>query len=179
MKFLRYLAGLIFCNIYRFLRIFPNNDPIMGFMLPFARRDRWWQALLFPLIAMISFDFIVGKIGIWTLGTAGTYALLGVFFHFRLRNEKKMSLKKYAKNSVIGVLIFDFFTGPVMSSFAFGMPFAVAFIGQIPFTVMHLVSATFLTVLIVPFLDVQVMHSVQENYCNYLNKFKKLFVTIG
>lgn len=169
---LKYVGSLIFCNIYRLLRIFPNNDPVMGCMLPFARQGKWWQALLFPLIAMVSFDFLSGRVGIWTIGTAATYAGLGLFFHLRFRNVKKMSLGKYAKNSVLGVLIFDFFTGPIMSSFVFGMPFIVSFAGQIPFTLMHLASASVLTVLIAPVLDVQVRYSMQETYARYLNRLK-------
>ena len=76
-KFLKYLASLFFCNIYRLLKIFPNNDPIMGCALPFARRDKWWQAVLFPVITMISFDFITMKIGVCTFGTAAAYGFIG------------------------------------------------------------------------------------------------------
>ena len=57
------------------------------------------------------------------------------------------------KGGIIGVLIFDFITGPIMSSFMFGMSFIEAFIGQIPFTLMHLVTVGTFIIVITPFYD--------------------------
>jgi len=169
------LASLVFCNLYRFLRVFPNNDPVMGFALPLARRGKWWHALLFPVIAMVSFDIITMRLGIWTAGTALVYGLVGLLFFKYFKNKKKVGLKTYAGGSVLGVLIFDFFTGPVMSSFIFGMPFAAAFIGQIPFTAMHLASATAFTLLLAPVLDPQVARDVSKNVDGYRARLLALF----
>jgi hypothetical protein len=125
----------------------------MGCALPIARKDKWWKAILFPVIAMVSFDFITMKVGIWTLGTAATYGLIGLLFYAYFKKKKKVGLKTYAKSSFTGVLIFDFLTGPLMSSYIFAVPFSVAFLGQIPFTLMHLASGVTLTILIAPVLD--------------------------
>jgi hypothetical protein len=54
---------------------------------------------------------------------------------------------------VVGVLIFDFITGPILSSAMFRMSFAQALIGQIPFTLKHLVSVSAYTVVVSPVLD--------------------------
>ena len=179
MALLRYLISIIFCNIYRILRIFPNNDPIMGFMLPYARKDKWWQALIFPLIAIISFDILTNKVGVWTIGTAVTYGVLGLFFQNIFRKIKTMSLKKYAASSIFGVLFFDFVTGPIMSSWLFGISFFQAFMGQIPFTMMHLASATAFTLLVVPVLDPQITKSVKMSFASYLNRTKLIIAIVS
>lgn len=174
-KSLRYLGSLIFCNVYRLLRIFPNNDPILGCALPFARRDKWWQAALFPIIAMVSFDLLTMRMGVWTIGTSLTYGLIGLVFYKYFKGKKKVGLKTYAKGSIAGVLLFDAITGPVMSSFLFGVPFMVSVIGQIPFTLMHLVSGVCLTLAFAPVLDPMLRADLHQCTTRNLNKFSLLF----
>jgi hypothetical protein len=169
-KTLRYAASLAFCNLYRLLRLFPNNDPIMGFALPFARRDKWWQAMLFPAIAMASFDFITMRVGVWTIGTAVAYALVALLFREYAKRKKSIGLRGYVKGSIAGVLLFDFLTGPIMSSALFRAPFAIAFIGQIPFTAMHLASAVPLTMLTAAAVDPAIRASVCRSTAGHLNK---------
>ncbi len=174
----KYAGGLAFCTLYRLLRIFPNNDPIMGFALPYARKNKWWQALLFPVLAMVSFDIITMRVGVWTIGTAGTYGLLGLLFWKYFQTKKRVGLKTYAGASIVGVLIFDLITGPIMSSAMFGMPFAIAFVGQIPFTMAHLASATGFTVLVAPVLDPQLRASLQETFYSNIRKTANAVSTI-
>jgi len=171
----RYLSALVFCNFYRILRIFPNNDPIMGFALPYAKRDKWWQAVLFAVVAMVSFDFIVGRVGIWTLGTAAAYGLIAGVFSFYFKRKKSVGLKTYAGSSIVGILIFDFLTGPVMSSFAFRIPFWVSFMGQIPFTAWHLASGFSLTMLLVPVVDPDIRAAVKTHLAKTVNGLAALF----
>ena len=171
-KALKFLGSLAFCNLYRILRIFPNNDPIMGCALPLSRKGKWWHSVLFAMIAMVSFDLITARVGIWTIGTALTYGLVAALAWKYFKAKKSVGLKTYAKTSVGGVLLFDFLTGPVMSSFAFRIPFAAAFIGQIPFTMMHLASATALTLVIVPVLDPQLRAELQDCTTRYLSRLR-------
>lgn len=65
----------------RLARLFPNNDPIMAAMLPYARRGRV-GAVIFPLAAMVLFDLVSCQVGPWTVVTAGTYELLGFGFSY-------------------------------------------------------------------------------------------------
>jgi hypothetical protein len=146
------LAG-VFCNLYRLLRFIPNNDPIMGAMLPFARRGSWWQAGLFSALTMASFDLLTGRIGSWTLVTSATYGFLGIAFYFVYAKLARVSFWTYLGSGVAGVLFFDFVTGPVASSIMFGMPFWVSLAGQVPFTLLHLASTSFFIAAITPFID--------------------------
>lgn len=149
----KFVIGILLSNIIRLFRFIPNNDPIMAIMLPYAKSDKKYKAVLFPFITMVSFDLITGMLGIWTIVTALTYAGLGLLFTQFFFKEKKISIFKYLKGGVIGVLIFDFITGPIMSSFMFGMSFIEAFLGQIPFTLMHLVTVGTFIIVITPFYD--------------------------
>ncbi len=172
---LKLAAGLVFCNLYRLLRIFPNSDPIMGFTLPLSRKGKWWHSLLFPIIAMASFDLIVGRAGIWTVGTSLTYGLIGLIAWINFSKKKTVKMKNYVKGSLAGVLAFDFVTGPIMSSYMFGMPFAVSLIGQIPFTLLHLASATAFTLLLAPVLDPQVAKEANYYTTEAFNKLNQFF----
>jgi len=157
MALVKYALSMLFCNAYRLLRIIPNNDPIMGCMLPFSRQDKWWQGALFALVTMVSFDLMTSGIGIWTLVTAGTYAALGLAFHFTYKRISKVKLRHYLGSGIIGVLAFDFITGVLFGPAMFGMTFTQAFLGQLPFTAMHLLTATAFILIITPALDTSIV----------------------
>jgi len=172
MKIAKYALSILFCNAYRLLRFIPNNDPIMGCMLPFSKQGKWWQGALFAFLTMASFDLITMKAGVWTIVTAGTYAALGLMFYFAYKKIKQVKLKHYLASGVIGVLIFDFITGPIMSSWLFKISFEAAFIGQIPFTVMHLLTATGFILIITPLLDRAIISNPALEDNAVLNKLK-------
>jgi hypothetical protein len=150
---LKYLIFLFIGTLVRFIRIFPNNDPVMGSMLGFAKRDNWWRPVLFAMLSMMLFDLITQRLGVWTIGTSLVYGLLALGFYFGFKKIKKMDLTKYVGASVIGVLIFDFLTGPVMSSIVFDVVFFRALVAQLPFTAFHLMSGVVFTVIFVPVID--------------------------
>ena len=172
MKLAKYALSILFCNAYRLLRFIPNNDPIMGCMLPFARRDKAWKAALFAFITMASFDFITMKAGAWTIVTAGTYALLALVFGLIYNRMKTVKLRHYLGSGISGVLIFDFITGPIMSSYLFKIPFSVAFVGQIPFTILHLLTVSGFILILTPILDKLVVANPQLEDSKVLNKFR-------
>jgi hypothetical protein len=140
----------------RWVRLFPNNDPIMAVMLPCAKRGRA-AAFAFPVVAMVLFDILSRKVGIWTAVTAGTYGLLGLGFSFVYsalgKRGRRIGPATFLVSGVVGVLVFDFITGPILSSAMFRMSFAQAFVGQIPFTLKHLASVSAYTIVVSPVLD--------------------------
>ncbi len=148
--------GLGICTALRLARFFPNNDPIMAVTLPYSKRGRL-AASLFPALAMVLFDLLSRQVGVWTLVTAGTYGLIGLGFSFAYaalgKRGRRVGSAVYVTSGVAGVLVFDFVTGPIMSSALFQMSFAQAFVGQIPFTLRHLVSVSLYAVVVSPVLD--------------------------
>ena len=169
----KYLTGFLVANLYRLLRVFPNSDPLMGFILPAAKNLKWWKAPLFAFASMFVFDIFTSGIGLWTWVTASTYALIALGFHFYLK-EKKSTFKLFISSGVFGVLIFDLITGPIMSSFLFKQTFLIAILGQIPFTVMHLISVVFGIVIISPFYDASLMKEVSQMVSSVKNTYKNL-----
>ncbi len=153
MKLLKYALSSILCNAVRFVRILPNNDPIMAFMLPFSRQDKWFHSAVFAFLTMFLFDIFTSGIGVWTWITAVTYACLGVAAHFLFKRTQKVSLKAYLGVGVVSVLVFDLVTGVFFGPVLFGVPIWAAFLGQIPFTLLHLLTVSFYIVVLTPFLD--------------------------
>jgi len=170
MKF-GYLIGFLSANIYRLLKIFPNSDPIMGFILPAAKNAEWWKGPLFAFSSMVGFSYVTNTVGVWTWVTGLTYALIALGFHFFLKSRKS-SLKLFISSGVVGVLVFDFITGPIMSSLIWNQSFLVTTIMQIPFTIMHLVSVVFGIVIISPFYDADLMKEVSQMASTFKNVFK-------
>ena len=135
-------AGLIVFTIaVRFLRVFPNNDPIMGLLARGRRKSLVWM-FLFPVLAIVAFDAITGSIGLWTTVTALTYGGVSVLLVFSWSRVAKVTLIGKVWRTIAAVLVFDFITGPVIGTVAWGMSFTASFVGQIPFTLWHLGSAT-------------------------------------
>ncbi len=169
MKF-GYLLGAVAANAYRMLKVFPNSDPIIGFLLPAAKNESFWKAPLFAFATMFSFDLITSGIGTWTFVTSATYAIIALALHFHLRNQKS-SLRLFMSNGVLGVLAFDLITGPVMSTALFGQPFQLTFLMQVPFTIMHLVSAAFAITIISPLYDAAIAKEVSGHIMALNNVF--------
>ncbi len=140
----------------RALRLFPNNDPIMAVMFPCAKRGRL-PAVAFPVMAMVLFDVLSRRLGVWTAVTATTYGLLGLGFSLAYSalsaRGRRVGAATYLASGVVGVLVFDFITGPVMSSLLFRMSFADALVGQIPFTAKHLLSVSGYALVVSPALE--------------------------
>ncbi|VVB98689.1 Uncharacterised protein [uncultured archaeon] len=149
---LNYLAGFLAANLFRFLRVFPNSDPIMGFVVPCAKNEKVWKAPLFAFSSMFIFDFFTSGIGIWTIVTATAYAFVAMLLGSWLRG-KASSIKGFLSAGALGVLVFDFITGPIMSTFLFKQEFIATLAMQVPFTAMHIISASFFVLLISPLYD--------------------------
>ena len=133
----KYIIGLILVTILRFLIIIPNVQPLMAFLLPFAKYGGWAVGIFYGFVAVLLFDLLAGQLGVWTLATAGTYALLGLLFSLFLRN-KPNEIKYYLGATVLGTIFYDAVTGLGLGVLVFNQPFFVTLSGQIPFTLYHL-----------------------------------------
>jgi hypothetical protein len=160
-----FILQVVFANVLRLFRVFPNNDPIMGFMLPNARKSMW-KAALFAFTTMFIFDMITMKVGVWTVVTASVYALIAIGFSFFFKKIKVAKISQYLSASVIGILLFDLITGPLMSSFLFNQSLLMTTLGQIPFTFYHLISGITWVVIIAPFYDLD----IKAQYSSYKNQ---------
>ena len=105
-------------------------------------------ALGYSLVDIVPALFgISGTIGLWTLTGALTWGLVGIIFTLQKPDGSPLA---FAKLGIAGTLVFDMITGPILSPLLWGMPFQDAFIGQIPFTLKHLLGIGAISVILAP-----------------------------
>lgn len=163
MKFLKkpknavkYLIGLLVVIFLRIVPHPPNVEPITATIMPFGKKFGWLAGALFGAASIIIFDLIhptpgYPRIGVWTWVTAGMFALIGVASWLYLKN-KQNKIRYYVGFSVIATIVYDFITGPIMSTFIWNMGFMESLIGQIPFTLNHLIGNIVLAIFVSPLL---------------------------
>ena len=89
------------------------------------------------------------SIGLWTLTGALSWGIVAFLFS---RQKPDGSPFTFAKLGIGGTLLFDALTGPIASTFVWGMPFSDALIGQIPFTAKHLFGIAAVSLILAPLL---------------------------
>ncbi|MEK9181540.1 MAG: hypothetical protein AAB786_00775 [Patescibacteria group bacterium] len=139
-NWLKFTLGFVACFLIRLIPFRPPNiEPILATQMPFSRAYGAYAGFLFAFFSIIFFDLITGHFGIWSLITAGTYGVLGFGATFYFRNKNPGSLD-YASFAILGTLFFDAVTGLSIGPLFFQQSFMEALMGQIPFTLWHLLG---------------------------------------
>ncbi len=134
----KYSLGFIVCILIRLIPFrLPNIEPVMATIMPFAKKFRWMSAFVFGFLSIVLFDLITRKVGMWTWITALMYGLVGIAAGIYLGNKAE-KIRYYVGYSIVATLVYDFVTGPIMSTFIWNQTFMQSLIGQIPFTISHL-----------------------------------------
>lgn len=137
---LKYVIGFVVVFALRLLPFrVPNVEPVMATMMPFAKRFGAWGGFLFATLSIVLYDAVTSGWGIWTLVTALAYGLLGVMAHYYFIHRES-SAKNFVIFAVYGTLLYDALTGLTIGPLFWHQPFMVALVGQIPFTLLHLVG---------------------------------------
>jgi len=136
----KYIIGITICILIRFIPMpLPNIEPIMATMMPFAKKYGKLAAFIFAFAAIVVLDFITGIVGIWTAITAITYGFVGVFAAQYLY-KKKNKIHYYVGFAIVGTILYDIITGIGMGTLLFGQTLKITILGQIPFTIYHLIG---------------------------------------
>jgi len=130
----------------------PNIEPILAAQMPFAKVYGKTAGFLFAFANIVLYDIITGYVGIWTFITAFAYGLLAIAA-FRFFAWRGSGVRSYAEFAVIGTLLYDALTGLTVGPLFFGQTLMQAFIGQIPFTAMHLVGNVAFAVTLSPLIE--------------------------
>ena len=139
-KWLRFFIGFLFCLLIRLIPLRPPNiEPILATQMPFSKAYGKITGFLFGFLSMVFYDIITAQIGIWTFITASAYGFLGLWASVYFKN-KNNNAWNYAKFAIIGTLTFDAVTGLSIGPLFFHQPIGQAFIGQIPFSLLHLLG---------------------------------------
>jgi uncharacterized membrane protein len=147
-NWLKFTFGFIICLFIRLLPFRPPNiEPILAMQMPFSKKYGALGGFAFAFVSMILYDVLTNRVGLWTLITASVYGFLALFATYFFQN-KEMTGLNFAKFAVFGTLFFDALTGLSIGPIFFGQSLSSALIGQIPFTLMHLLgNVTFAFVL--------------------------------
>lgn len=146
----KFVLGWITCFVIRLAPFRPPNvEPVLATTMPFSKKYGPEASFLFGFLSIVLFDLFTQKVGVWTLVTAVVYGLLGLgsYFYFRKRKSNSFNYLKYA---IFGTIAYDALTGLTIGPLVFKMPFMVALVGQIPFTVNHLLGNIVFSIILSP-----------------------------
>lgn len=127
----------------------PNFEPILATLMPYSKRYGAVPSFFFAFLSIALFDIMTGKTGMWTLITGAAYGALGIGAYFFFRNRES-SIRNYLTFGIIGTILYDAVTGLSVGPLFYGQPFMAALVGQIPFTLMHLLGTVIFAVVISP-----------------------------
>jgi hypothetical protein len=119
--------------------------------MPFSKRFGVMGSFVFGFLGIVLFDAVTSGIGIWTVITAAAYGALGVGAHLFFKN-RAATRKNFLVYGVAGTVLYDAVTGLTIGPLYFHESLMTAFIGQIPFTAMHLLGAVFFAIVLSPIL---------------------------
>lgn len=127
----------------------PNFEPMLSVVMPFSKRFGVLQSFAFGFFGILIYDAVTSGWGIWTAVTAICYGLLGIAAHvFFARREA--SAWNFVRFGIVATVLYDAVTGLTVGPLAFHQTLADAFIGQIPFTLMHLLGTIVLSAVLSP-----------------------------
>mgnify|MGYP001587425278 CR=1 FL=1 len=127
----------------------PNVEPVLAVGMPFSKHYGWLSGFLFPFLSIVFFDAATGKVGQWTWITGTTYGVLGLGAAWFFRNRKP-TRANFVLYGILGALVYDAVTGLTIGPLFFGQSFIEALIGQIPFTINHVLGNVVFSLVVSP-----------------------------
>ena len=172
---LKFAIGWAAVFIFRLIPFRPPNlEPMLAVAMPFSKRYGLLGSFSFGFFGIVLFDAVTSGWGVWTAVTALCYGLLGVGSYYFFRN-REASVKSFLLFGVPGTILYDAVTmmiGPIFSN----QSFVVAFVGQIPFTLMHILGTVVFATILSPALYRWVVQSEALELSFIVPNVMRLFV---
>jgi hypothetical protein len=138
----KFAIGWIACFLFRLIPFRPPNlEPLMATIMPFSKRYGWAMSFAFGFFSIALFDLAEGRVGAWTWITGASYGAVGIGAYIFFK-RRKSSAGNYLKYSTVATVLYDAATGLTVGPLFFGQSFTLALVGQIPFTIFHLLGNT-------------------------------------
>lgn len=160
----KFIIGLLVTLAFRIFTPFiglANISPLMSTILSGSKAYGKMAGAVYGFLSMFLLDLIMGKLGLWTIITATTYSLIGIFASIYLK-DKKANIRDFVVASIMFTLFFDLVTGILMGPILFGQNMLEATIGQIPFTLRHLIGNIVFAIILAPWFYGKIM--TNESY---------------
>lgn len=129
----------------------PNLEPVMAFVMPISKRYGVMMSFVFGFLSIVIYDSLTAGWGIWTFITSLAYGFLSLGAYSFFQNRS--GWKNYAFYSIMATIIYDAITGFTLGPIFWGQSFMVALIGQIPFTIIHLLGNVSFAIILSPVID--------------------------
>jgi len=129
----------------------PNVEPVMTVLMPLGKSYGKIMVFSFGFISIVLFDLVTSGVGIWTLVTAFAYGTLGLGASYYFKNRS--GWKNYASYAFVATIFYDAITGLTIGPLFFNQSFMVSLVGQIPFTVLHLLSNVSFAIVLAPLIE--------------------------
>ncbi len=146
---LKFIIGWSAVFLFRLIPFRPPNfEPMLAMVMPFSKRYGALGSFLFGFLGIVLYDAVTSGWGHWTWVTAFCYGLLGVVAHLFFKN-REASVRNFLFFGIPATVVYDAVTmmiGPVFGK----QSFVAAFVGQIPFTLMHLAGTIVFATLLSP-----------------------------
>lgn len=151
-KKFKYIIAFLSVFLFRLIPFrAPNLEPIMATIMPLGKSYGKVMAFGFGFLSIVLFDSITSGIGIWTLITALAYGLLGLGASYYFKNRS--GWKSYASYAVFATIFYDAITGLTIGPLFFHQSFMVSLVGQIPFTLIHLLGNVSFAIVLSPVIE--------------------------
>src|SRR3989338_9551690 len=146
---LKFIIGWAAVFLFRLIPFRPPNfEPMLATVMPFSKRYGIVGSFLFGFLGIVLFDAVTSGWGSWTAVTAISYGLLGVAAHLFFR-KRDASVRNFLLFGIPATVAYDAVTmmiGPLFMQ----QPLMSALLGQISFTLMHLIGTIVFSVLLSP-----------------------------
>lgn len=146
----KFLIALIACLLLRLVPFrAPNVEPLLAVMMPFSKAYGAFFSFSFIVLSILSYDLVTNTMGVQTFFTLFAYGALGVYSGYYFKN-REAKISNFVKFSIIGTLFYDVMTGLTVGPLFFNQSFTSALVGQIPFTLFHLLGNIIFAILLSP-----------------------------
>lgn len=146
---IKFLIGWAAVFLFRLIPFRPPNfEPMLATVMPFSKRFGVLGSFLFGFLGIVLYDAVTSGWGSWTWVTAICYGLLGIAAHYFFKH-REASVKNFLLFGIPGTIAYDAVTmliGPVFGN----QSLTVAIVGQIPFTLMHVLGTVVFATLLSP-----------------------------
>lgn len=140
------------CLLFRLLPFrAPNFEPILASQMPLAKEFGGLAGFLFGAFSIFVFDIATGTLGLWSFITAPAYGMLGFGAAWYLKNRG--GTRHFVYFAIAGTFFYDAATGLTVGPLFFHQPFISAALGQIPFTIIHLLGNVSLSLVWSPLIE--------------------------
>lgn len=151
-NWIKYTIAFISVMVFRLIPFrAPNVEPVMATLMPLSKTYGKVMVFIFGFLSIVLFDSITSGFGIWTLVTAVAYGLLGLGASYYFKNRS--GWKNYALYAVVATIIYDAVTGLTIGPLFFHQSFMVSLVGQIPFTILHLLGNVSFAIVLSPVIE--------------------------